>query len=77
MILMLHLGQALLVVCAPARAGGLHQEPSQEDERPDAGDDPGQPTLRYCRLKKSITDIFHHYLLVHSIHYHNVNMCVF
>ena len=51
MIQMLHLGQALLVVCAPARAGGLHQEPSQEDERPDAGDDPGQPTLRYRRLK--------------------------
>ena len=75
MNLMLHLGQALLVVCAPARAGGLHQEPSQEDERPDAGDDPGQPTLRDRRLKISLTDIFHHF--VRSIHYHNVNMCVF
>ena len=56
---MVHLWQTLLVVCAPARAGCLHQEPSQEDERPDAGDDPGQPTLRYCRLKTSLTDMFH------------------
>ena len=58
---MLHLWQTLLVVSAPASAGGLHQEPGQEDEGPDAGYHPGQPTLRYRRLKTSISEIFHHY----------------
>ena len=48
---MLHLWQTLLVVSAPASAGGLHQEPGQEDQGPDAGYHPGQPTLRYRRLK--------------------------
>ena len=53
-VIMAHLRQALLVVGAPARAGCLHQEPGQRYEGPEAGDDPGQPTLRYCRLKQAL-----------------------